>query len=338
MYWYEKENATRTLVLSTRVRFARNLEGIPFPHRLSPEEGEKVFARVKEALAPYRPMAIPFGETEKIIKDTYVQTHLASRELGEKGVGSGLILDREGDVSVMVGEEDHIRLQVIRAGRDVDGALLKAKEWVETLEKALPIAYRKGLGYLTACPTNLGGAMRLSVMIHLPALTASGAIPTLAKRLGDRGFTVRGFFGEGSREGGSIYQISNQSSREKTPEEVAELFSSLLSQVEEWEKKSAEALLERDRNGWEDRILRALGTLKYARKMNYDEFIGLYSLVRFGRECAVAGTEGTECLDRLMVELLPAPMILQDRSLADAQARDLKRSRIIREQLSGKEK
>lgn len=337
MYWYESEPRGNGCVLSTRVRFARNLEGVPFPARLPEPDAVALFERVREAFGEYRPMAIPFGEAEDVVKNTYVQTHLASRELAAKGAGSGLLLSREGDVAVMVNEEDHIRLQVIRAGRDVEGAMAKAKEWMKKGEEMLPIAYRDGLGYLTACPTNLGSGMRLSVMIHLPALTASGAISSLVRRLGDLGFVVRGLYGEGTGSGGDVYQISNQGGREKSPDEIASVFSSVLDRVEEWERSAAERLLKEDRLGWEDRILRALGTLKYARKMSYSEFMKLYSLVRFGREQGIVGTEHVGVLDRVMVEVLPAPMILRDRTLTDPADRDAKRSERIREALCRKE-
>lgn len=334
MYWYENQTGENTIVLSTRVRFARNLEQYPFPSRLDEEGRLKVWDRVRQAYEGKDAMAVSFGDVDEIVKHAYVETHLASRALAAKGKGSGLILSRDGEVSVMVGEEDHIRLQVIVPGKGVKRAFEKAVEWMGYAEARLPLAFREKWGYLTSCPTNLGAAMRLSVMIHLPAITRGGVMNTLTRNLNDAGFTVRGLFGEGTREGGEIYQISNQTSREKSPVEIAEAFEKMLEQVEALEKKARDTLLSQNSLEMEDQVFRALGTLKNARKMSYGEFISLYSRVRLGREAQMAGTEHTAVLDRLFVELMPAPMILRDASLSDEAARDVERSRILREKLN----
>lgn len=334
MYWYEKKPEEGGVVLSTRVRFARNLETVPFPSLLGEKERLEVFACVKEAFSSRDPMAVDFGETQERVKEAYVQTHLASAALAAGGRGTGLILSREGEVSVMVNEEDHVRLQVILSGKAIRPAFEKAVDWMGTAEEKLEFAYRDGLGYLTRCPTNLGAAMRISVMIHLPATVETGAMHPLIRRLNDAGFTVRGLFGEGSRESGNIFQISNQMSREKTPTEIVEAFSKVISQVEDLEKNAKDALLKADRLTREDRVFRALGALKYARKMSYSEFISHYSDLRFGKEAGMKLPRETDHLDRLLIELMPAPMLLRDGSLTEADARDEARSRILRETLN----
>lgn len=334
MYWYELPQKQNSLVLSTRVRFARNLDNVPFPSLLSDKERCLVFDQINKAFAGKNPMTVSFGDVDEIVKEAYVETHLASRALAKKGKGSGLVLSRDGAVSVMIGEEDHIRLQVILPGLAIESALTTAKEWMIEAESKLPIAYRDGLGYLTSCPTNLGAAMRLSVMIHLPALTETGSMPALTAKLNDAGLTVRGLFGEGSREGGAIYQISNQVRCEKKPEEIAETLLQIIGQVEELEKKAKERLIAYDKIGIEDRVMRALGILKYAKRMSYSEFITHFSTVRFGRELGLEGLENLQILDRLFVELMPAPMLLFDRTLADENERDKKRCIILQEHLN----
>lgn len=332
MYWYEKEAPVQSAVLSTRVRFARNLEDTPFPHLLSDEEKNRVFDRVKEAYRDKDVLAVPFSQVDSTVKEAYVQTHLASTLLARQSAG-GLLLSRQGDVAIMVCEEDHVRLQVICPGFAPQEAFQTALAWIRHGEENLPIAYRKNLGYLTACPTNLGGAMRISVMIHLPSLVATGGMDRLIRNLNDAGYTVRGLFGEGSRQGGDIFQISNQRSREKEPDQIVREFEQVIGQVEEMEQSARERLLEKDRLSLEDQVFRALGTLKYARKMSYQEFITLYSRVRFGKEAKFAEVEGISGLDRLFVELSPAPMLLRDRTLTEPALRDEKRSRILRETL-----
>ncbi len=337
MYWYEKRTDGTSPVLSTRVRFARNLENTPFPALLTREQKEEVFSRIKSAYQEKKPLAISFGDVDQTVKEAYVQTRLASAALAKKGGGCGLLLSEDGEVSLMINEEDHIRLQVIQSGKKILSAFEKAVEWAKLGEEKLPLAYRDGLGYLTSCPTNLGAAMRISVMIHLPAITSSGAMPRLIQNLNNAGFTVRGVFGEGSRESGSIYQISNQTSREKSPLEIVNTFEKVIEQVEEMEKKGKQAMLERDRIALEDRVSRAAGTLKFAKKMSYGEFISLYSQVRFGKEAGLAEAQGMEELDRLFVELMPAPMLLQNITLRDEELRDIRRSEILRERLNHKE-
>ena len=220
MLWYEKKAATAGPVISTRVRFARNLEGIPFPHRLSEEQKEEVWNTLRSAWEDRGMAAISFRDADPLVKEAYVQTRQASPDLAKRGAGSGLLLSRDGEISIMINEEDHLRLQAISAGKALRECCEAATEWMRHGEETLSFAFRQGLGYLTACPSNLGAAMRLSVMIHLPALHQSGAMPALIRSLNDSGFAVRGLFGEHSREGGSIYQISNQNWREKTPEEI----------------------------------------------------------------------------------------------------------------------
>lgn len=333
MYWYEKTKSEITSVLSTRVRFARNLENLPFPAGQTEEEKEKVFQTVKEAFSEKNMMAVPFGGLDPLVKEAYVQTRLASPALGKQGKGAGLLLSRDGEVSVMVGEEDHIRLQVITAGKDIFGTTEKAVEWMKYGEERLPVAYREKFGYLTACPTNLGAAMRLSVMIHLPCLGMIGGIGQITESLGKAGVTVRGLFGEGSRGKGNIYQISNQNGRISDPMEIARQFSTVLEKVEEKEKEAGEILFRRDRIGLEDRIFRSLGILKYAKKMSYGEFIDHFSLLRLGQEMGMEELVKIKGLDRLFVELQAAPMILLNASLSEETERDTERSRRLQKAL-----
>ncbi len=333
MYWYEKEARQFGPVLSTRVRFARNLEKTPFPQRLKGEGREEVFEKVKKAFEEKEILAVPFDGLEDVVKEAYVQTHLSSAHLAKSGKGSGLILSKDGDVAIMVNEEDHLRLQVIKPGKEIRSSFDKARSWAEFGEEKLPFAFREGLGYLTSCPTNLGAAMRVSVMIHLPALTAVGGIAPLTRSLNDAGFTVRGLFGEGSRESGDIYQISNQMSREGLPEEIVSSFEKVIAQVEEREEKARDAILSRDRLEAEDRVSRAMGAMRYAKKMDYSEFITLYSRVRFGKEAGLLPDSSVQGLDRLLIELMPAPMILRDRLLLDERDRDIRRSQILRERM-----
>lgn len=330
MYWYEKEGQIFSPVISTRVRFARNLSEVPFPHKLDPEARVALWNKICAALAPYGGKALSFDKLNSLEKTAYVETRLASPALTKAGAGAGLILSSEGDVSVMVNEEDHLRIQAIYPGKAVDEAFGAAKLWCERAEKELSVAYRKGLGYLTSCPTNLGAGCRISVMIHLPALHSAGAMNALTENLNNAGFTVRGIFGEGSREAEGIYQISNQLSREKNPEEIREAFLRMLSDLEERERNAASLVFSKYKNDLEDKICRAIGTVKYARKMSYAEFSSLYALIRFGKALGLEEARKLPLTDRLLIELMPAPMILGDGENRDETVRDLARARTLR--------
>ena len=329
MYWYEREGKAFSPVISTRVRFARNLDEVPFPHLLDETGKRDVWDRVCNAFSPLGGKAVSFAKMDPVEKTAYVETRLASPALAKKG-GSGLILSPQGDVSIMVCEEDHLRIQAIYPGKAVEEAFRAATEWCEAGEKALPFAKRDGLGYLTACPTNLGAACRISVMIHLPALHSAGAIGRLTQSLNDVGFTVRGIFGEGIREAGGIYQISNQLSREKTPEEICEAFEQVLSEIEERERSAAALLYSKNKTELEDRICRAIGTVKYAVKMSYSEFVSLYALIRFGKALGLEEARKLPVTDRVLVELMPAPLILENAENRDEAVRDQARAKRLR--------
>lgn len=333
MYWYEKENHATSPVISVRVRFARNLEDCPFPHRLSAEERVQVWERIREAFREKELVEADFSRIGELEKRVYVQTHLASPVLAEKGAGTGLLLSRDGALSIMVNEEDHLRLQVIMGGDAVNEAFDLATEYLRHASARLPFAFRQGLGYLTSCPTNLGAAMRLSAMVHLPVLTRTGRIRSLSDRLQKSGFTVRGLFGEGSEAIGEIYQISNQNSREMTPEEIHDAFVRMLAQVIRWETQQDASLGDEA----EDRFYRAWGQSLWARKLSWREFALWYSDLRLGRRLGIPEAASLTWLDRYLIQSMPAPMELSDLTLADSEKRDRERARRLREMLREKE-
>ncbi len=330
MYWYEKEGQIFSPVISTRVRFARNLDATPFPNKLSPQGRIELWNKATDTFAKYDGKAISFDKLNALEKTVYVETRLASPSLASAETGAGLILSPEGDVSVMINEEDHLRIQAIYPGKAIEEAFHAASKWCAYGEKELSYAYRKGLGYLTSCPTNLGAGCRISVMIHLPALHRARAMNSLTEHLNNAGFTVRGIFGEGSRDAEGIYQISNQLSREKTPEEICDAFQRILFDIEERERSAASLLYSNDKDGLEDKICRAIGTVKFARKMSYGEFISLYSLIRFGKALGLEEARNLPLTDRLLIELMPAPMILSSAENENENYRDLTRAKTLR--------
>ena len=331
MNWYEKEPSVFSPVISTRVRFARNLENTPFPHLLSEEKKETVWDKITSALEEKNMQKIPFAGLDPLVKQSFVDGRIASRNFLSAEKGAGLLLSPDGDVSIMVNEEDHLRLQVLMSGKALRAALEKAKEYALFCEEKLPIAYREKLGYLTSCPTNLGSACRISAMVHLPALSAMGAIGPLAEKLLPIGYTVRGAFGEGSLMTEGILQISNQNKGDTAPEKIAEDFEKILLDLRDREGRAGAKILKD--NPWEikDRICRAIGTLRYAKKISYKEFLSLFSLVRFGKALGIDEAREMFLPDRFLTKLSASHLLLSDLSLENSEERDVLRARKLRE-------
>ncbi len=331
MNWYEKEPEIFSPVISTRVRLARNLENTPFPHKMSKEEKEKIWEKISSVFEGKDMVKIPFGGLDPLVKQSFVDSRLVSTQFLSAESGSGLLLSRDGEVSIMVNEEDHIRIQVITSGENISGALEKIREYALFAENNLPIAKREKLGYLTSCPTNLGSACRISAMVHLPALNALGALPDLAEKLGSAGYTVRGIFGEGSRSEEGIVQISNQKRCHLPPEKIAEEFQEILSQVCQREGLAGAKLLKENPTEIQDRIFRAIGTLRFAKKISYKEFVSLFSLVRFGKALGLNKAREMNLPDRFLIELTPAHLLLSDLTLTEPDKRDVLRASGIQE-------
>lgn len=336
MAWYEKKIEKFSPVISTRVRFARNLEGYPFPHRLNGEGRKGLWDQVKNALIGEGFSALYFPDLSSAEKHALLEKRLVSAALLKRGEGAGVFLSSDEEISLMVGEEDHIRLQVLSVGKEIDKTLEKALAIEEKLSEKLSFAYREGLGYLTSCPTNLGAGVRISVMIHLPALTALSAVGELGKSLGACGFTLRGAFGEGSRGTCGIYQISNQLSREKTPFQIGEGLSQVLLQVEEAEQKAAAKLFSENKTEILDRIGRAIGLVSFAEKMSYSEFAEHFSHIRFGKALGLEKARAVPVGDELLFSLSPFHLVQENPSLKEEEKRDMERCRKLKEKICKK--
>lgn len=210
--WYRQNGAEGDVVISTRVRLARNLTGVPFPASMNPEQKQSVVEAVFAALQPVEEtfQLADMGKLSPRDALSLVERHLISPEFARSGAGSALLLTEDEGTALMVNEEDHLRLQVMRPGLDLDGAYEQADRLDTVLDETLHFAFDQRLGYLTQCPTNLGTGMRASLMLHLPALQERGAIQQLAVTVSKLGLTIRGMYGEGTKPQGAIYQLSNQ--------------------------------------------------------------------------------------------------------------------------------
>ena len=334
MKWYMGLGNQGDIVLSTRVRLARNLEDYPFPSRLDSKEKEEVSSIIKEALSDYNEKALENIDMSALTPAGAVslaEKHLISPEFASETKGRSLLLSESEDVSIMLCEEDHVRIQVIYPGLSLEEAFDTAEKIDSHLEKKLSYAFSENLGYLTQCPTNLGTGMRASVMLHLPALSKKGAMRGLSTTVSKLGLTLRGSYGEGGESSGDIYQLSNQVTLGISESAAIQNLSSIAMQIIAQEKQ-ARAVLVKDED-FMDKIYRAYGILKSAYKLTSRELIGLLSYVRLGASEGILNVP-LETLSALFIELQPATMNAQSEESLSQSQRDIKRAERVRESLN----
>jgi len=326
---YENE---RDIVLSTRVRLARNLAEYPFPSRLDTAAKRKVCAEVRAAAQGWMPELqwVDMGSLLRTEAVSLAERRLVSAEFAAgEGEGRALLLSPDERVSIMLCEEDHIRLQAYGKGLALQEAYAIADQIDTVLSGKLGYAFDDRLGYLTQCPTNLGTAMRASVLLHLPALAQLGRVGRLGESISKLGLTIRGAFGEGSDAAGSLFQLSNQVTLGIDEQSALENLHAITLQIAEQERRAQAELLKDP--AWEDKVWRALGLLRYARRLDSTEAIKLLSLATLGASGGALELP-LETVYELMTGILPATLGLAQH-LADAEDRDAARAQMIREKL-----
>ncbi|WP_312712094.1 protein arginine kinase [Proteiniclasticum ruminis] len=324
-----------SLVLRSRVRLARNLKLLPFPHRLESERARMLVKAVEEAFYVSKAMEENYsthrmwelGRTELLVA---FEKHLVSAKLINNSDISAYIIDKEEDVSLMINEEDHIRLQVM--GRDLNLSALyeKASMIDDLLSEKLNFAFDYNLGYITACPTNLGTAMRASVMLHLPGFTLTDRIGYVSQALAQMGMTIRGIYGEGSQAEGNIYQISNEVTLGVKEEDILYNLTDTIDKLLDEEQDHQRKLLNEFSLEMEDKIYRSLGTLMNARLMTSKEALYHLSLVRMGVETEVLKEVDMELIDSLIINTQPGMMKKSYGIELNEKERDINRAKIIR--------
>jgi len=329
MIWYE--NNENDIIISTRIRLARNIAGIPFPNALS--DKTKICEKIKSAISDGGSTLagdftyISLDSLSDIEKEALAEEHLISREM-LSGTQKAVMISSDRTMSIMLMEEDHIRLQIIKDGLCLDGAYSIADKVDDVLEERLEFAFDEEWGYLTACPTNTGTGMRASVMMHLPALGLTGNIQKVIASANSIGITVRGLYGEGSKSYGNMYQISNSITEGSNEREIIDKLKNVVNQIYELEKNAREHI-SKDENV-SDKLYRSYGTLKYARKISSNEAKALLSDVLLGKNMGIIKEKGESVLI-LMVKSEPALLSGKDKLTPDE--RDVKRAEFIRENI-----
>ncbi len=326
------------IVLMTRVRLARNLAGHPFPGWAKPAQREPIMETCRAAVAATAPMKrslnVTINELTELEKQILVERHLISRELsGSKG-GTGVIISRDQAFSVMLNEEDHLRIQVLRSGFQLKKAWSAINEFDSALEEQLDFAFSATLGYLTACPTNLGTAMRASAMMHLPALVISNQMEKVVRAVNQLGMVVRGLFGEGSDASGSIFQISNQTTLGESEDEIIKRLGSVLQSIIEHELNAREKLLEADAGKLFDKVGRAYGILQNSHLLSSSEAMNLLSLIRLGVDLGVFPDAQRSVIDRLFIEAQPGHLQHAQKGEFEPGQRDLLRAVRLRSEFA----
>ncbi|HTX64292.1 MAG TPA: protein arginine kinase [Opitutaceae bacterium] len=326
------------IVLTTRVRLARNLAGRPFPGWAKEAQRSDMLAEGLEAVARLpqmkKALSLTLEELTDLEKQILVERHLISRELSAAKHGAGVVISRDQSTSVMINEEDYLRIQVLRAGFQLKKVWTTVNALDTGLEDGLNYAFSPTLGYLTACPTNLGTGMRASAMMHLPALVISNQMEKVVRAVNQLGMAVRGLFGEGSDASGSIFQISNQTTLGEAEEEIIKRLSSVLNTIIEHERNARAKLLETDANKLFDKIGRAFGILQHGRLLTSAEVMNLLSLVRLGIDLSVFPEERRPQIDRLFIEAQPGHIQYAAHGTFESGERDLLRARLLRSEFA----
>lgn len=325
------------VVISTRVRLARNLKDYPFPCRLNVQGREKVIDKVKDALKNSNsPIAdefafIKMSELSPQQSVSLVEKRLVSPEFISDTDGRALMLSKDESLSIMINEEDHIRLQVITEGLSLEEAYDTADRLDTLLDENLDFAFDKKLGYLTQCPTNLGTGMRASVMLHLPALEKSRAISRIAGNLSKLGLTIRGAHGEGTEPKGALYQLSNQVTLGISEKAAIENLKNITQQLITQENQARERLC--GSIEIQDAVSRSLGVLRSALVITHDEALQLLSNVRLGIASGQIDNISTQTIDKLMLEVEPATLTVNSKQNLSANERDVERAKLLRQAL-----
>jgi len=335
--WLKGTGPNSDIVISSRIRLARNLDKIPFPHWASKEQGEGVFNKIAEASHSIEELkgATIFGlaDLDSVDKQFLVERHLMSHEHAQKTDHKAVIIDDAEVLSIMVNEEDHIRMQVMQSGFNLLGAWGIINKIDDSLARELNFAFLPDWGYLTACPTNTGTGMRGSVMLHLPALVMSNQINRVLSAIAKLSFTTRGLYGEGTQAAGNFFQVSNQVSLGQSEGDIIESINGIIKQIIDQEAQAREMMFAKNRAVLEDRVSRSFGILKSAHIITSQETIELLSMLRLGCDLGMIKDIDRSTINELFITTQPAHLQKLQKNKLSGPERDVKRAELIRSRL-----
>ncbi len=336
--WLGAQGPQSDLVLSSRVRIARNLAEVPFTNRASERElgdVERVALKAAIGTSPFRGgLTVRWEATSALERNLLAERHLVGKEFTGAGASRAVLVSPSEEASLVVNEEDHLRIQAILSGLSLSEAWESANQIDSTLEGSLAYAYDDRWGYLTACPTNVGTGLRASVLLHLPALVLTKEIGKVLKGVTEAGLSVRGLYGEGSEVRGSFLQISNQSTLGKTEADTVGLVERWAERLIECERRAMAVLRNEALVAVEDKVHRARALLESARLLSSEEVVGLGSAVRLGVVMGMLNGIAFATLNELLVAAQPAHLqFLHEREMG-AEERDRLRADLMRQRLA----
>lgn len=334
--WIENMSSNQDVAISTRIRIARNLKEYDFPLYLSLEDSDNLTNTVLDSMKDsfddnYEFLRLRDLSTKERLM--YVEEHLISPGLSRQFDKSSFLLRRDEKATIMINEEDHLRIQTLLPGLNLDEAWKLCSEIDDSLEEKLNFAYHRDLGYLTACPTNVGTGMRASVMLHLPCLTMTSHINSLNEAIRKMGLTVRGLYGEGTEATGNLYQVSNQTTLGEREEDIINKLNKIIIQIVNKERNVRKFLKERKGLELEDKIYRSYGILKNSRLMSSKEAMNHLSTLKLGFDCGYFSDDSNLNIMQLMIEIMPATLQKKLNSDLDKDERDKIRAELIRNKL-----
>ena len=337
--WLRGEGPRSDIVMSTRVRLARNLDGYPFFSWANAEQRKNVLEKLVSVFKKNdllkNTVLIRIKDISEIDREFLVERHLMSQEHAVEVEQKGLVVGRGEMLSIMINEEDHLRMQILRSGLNITEAWRIIDALDTSLGGSLTFAYSNRFGYLTACPTNTGTGLRASVMLHLPALEMTGQTEKVYEAISKLGLTIRGFYGEGSEASGNFFQISNQVALGHSEMDILDNLGKVINRTIAREEHTRNYLIDKRKRESQDGIFRSYGTLKSARIITSRETIKLLSAVRLGVDLGIISDIDTASLNEILLLMQPAHLQKMNSKQLSPHERDIKRADMIRKKIGG---
>ncbi len=336
--WLRGAGPMHDVVISSRIRLARNLAGAPFLARCSADQQAEIEQRLRREVldAGIGPevLYVDIAAAGELDRRLLVERHLISRQHAEADHPRGVAVSSDETCAIMINEEDHLRIQMLRSGLDLNDAATAIGRMDDLLEGRLDFAFHSRYGYLTACPTNVGTGLRVSVMLHLPALKMTGEIEKAFRAAHDMRMAIRGLFGEGTEASGDFFQVSNQTTLGKSEEQIVDEFlGETIPHFIEYERRARQSLMQRRAAAIEDKALRSIALLRSARLLSSDETMYLLSLVRLGVNVGIVSDVDPKIINELFLLTQSAHLQKVLGREMDADARGEARARYVRRQL-----
>lgn len=335
--WLRGSGPDAEIVISCRVRLARNINSFPFPSKANDKDKATLLNLIEKVVETSKYLTdslfLRLNQLDELDRQFLVERHLISREHAAGEVGTAVIIGKRELLNVMINEEDHLRLQVLHSGFQLQESWSLINELDNDLEKKLDFSFSNSLGYLTSCPTNVGTGLRGSVMLHLPALVLTKQINQVLQAILKLGLAVRGLYGEGTEASGNLFQISNQVTLGKSEEDIISSLEKVIKQIIGHERNARKLLIKNNLRQVEDRVGRAYGVLRNARIITSKEAIELLSTLRMGVDLGILPSVNRQTINELFLLTQPAHLQKITGEKLTPEDRDVKRSNLIREKL-----